>query len=353
MQTAKGERRYSNVLSRSRLNLKPGKMFPPSLSSSPYQSPVRMPQSYLVPCFSTYYRDYQPRPASRNTKSSLSQRALRGPLVQVGVSQKVGRTGKTHKTHSQDAYFDQSLGHCRIVGVCDGHGPQGHFVSAFLAEQFPKVLFRKVAHKDTESLKSTLITTYSECAALLKATNLDTTHSGSTCLAVLITDTELICANVGDCRAVVGRNIGGIWGLYQLSWDHKPDLPTEHRRIQSYGGEVTNPRIGPARIYHKNKPFPGLSVSRALGDDIAATAGVIAVPDVQAIRLAECDKFIVLASDGVWNVMNSMEAVTIVHTSLSTSVTQAAENLASQAERRWLHSARSVDDITALVVLLQ
>ena len=354
MHAGKMDRSSANLLSRSRLSLKPGKFLPYSLHSSPYQSPYRLAKPYSLPGLATYRRDSPARPPSRNIKSSTgSRKVLLEPQIRLGVGRKVGRIGKTQKEQSQDTYFDQCLGPCRLVGVCDGHGPLGHLVSAFLAEQLPKALFRKVVHKDVESLKAALVQAYSECAKMLKATTFDTTASGSTCVSVLITNTDLICANVGDCRAVVGRNIGGIWGLYQLSWDHKPDLPTEHRRIQSYGGEVSAPRLGPARVFHKNKPFPGLSVSRALGDDIAASAGVIAVPDVQAIRLADWDRFMIVASDGLWNVVNSMEAVSLVQPMLDQGVERAAEGLVDEAERRWQQRTRGVDDITALVVLLQ
>lgn len=353
MHGSKAEKSSSQLLSRSRLNLKPGKYLPLSLNSSPYQSPYRLSQPYYLPGLSTYRRDSCSRPPSRNIKSSIgSRKALLEPRVQVGIGQKIGRVGKTEKEQSQDTYFDQICGLCRLVGVCDGHGPQGHLVSAFLAEQLPKALFRKVAHKDIESLKAALVQAYSECVCMLKATSIDTTASGSTCVSVLITDTDLICANVGDCRAVVGRNIGGIWGVYQLSWDHKPDLPTEHRRIQSYGGEVSAPRLGPARVFHKNKPFPGLSVSRTMGDDRAASAGVISIPDVQAIHLADWDRFMIVASDGLWNVVNSMEAVSLIHPMLELGVERASKGLVEEAERRWLHRTRGVDDITALVVLL-
>ena len=90
-----------------------------------------------------------------------------------------------------------------------------------------------------------------------------------------------------------------------------------------------------------------------MGDDRAACAGVISVPDVQAIHLADWDRFMIVASDGLWNVVNSMEAVSLLQPMLELGVERAAKGLVEEAERRWVQRTRGVDDITALVVLLQ
>ena len=55
----------------------------------------------------------------------------------------------------------------------------------------------------------------------------------------------------------------------------------------------------PHRVFVKGKPFPGLSMSRALGDTLAGQVGVIAVPDVHVYQIRDEDKFVLLCSDGV------------------------------------------------------
>jgi serine/threonine protein phosphatase PrpC len=92
----------------------------------------------------------------------------------------------------------------------------------------------------------------------------------------------------------------------ELSFDHKPDLPTEFRRILQSGGRVQpysdedgNP-IGPARVWMREENIPGLAMSRSFGDYVASQVGVIAQPEVIKHILHPNDKFIVIASDGIW-----------------------------------------------------
>ena len=79
---------------------------------------------------------------------------------------------------------------------------------------------------------------------------------GSTCIAVVISDTDLVCANVGDSRALLCREGNAL----SLSDDHKPELPAERRRIEKAGGTVA--QIGPC---HRVDGW-GLNLSRAFGD---------------------------------------------------------------------------------------
>lgn len=117
--------------------------------------------------------------------------------------------------------------------------------------------------------------------------------------------------------------------------DHKPDLPDEADRILNhYDGQINNThaqtlviqsiqgqqavapprpnqRFGPLRVWVHNQTYPGLAMSRSLGDVLAKKAGVVAEPEVtQFIFDPEQAKhilprFLVLASDGVWDVMTN------------------------------------------------
>lgn len=63
--------------------------------------------------------------------------------------------------------------------------------------------------------------------------------------------------------------------------------------------------IGPARVWNLHEPIPGLAMSRSLGDFIASELGVTAEPEVTRLNLGREDKFIILASDGVWEFITS------------------------------------------------
>lgn len=104
----------------------------------------------------------------------------------------------------------------------------------------------------------------------------------------------------------------------QLTFDQKPELPEEKARIEALGGEVNqlknseNQPIGPFRVFNSGKRAPGISVSRALGDNELAKIGIIAEPIMSTHCVTQNDFFIVVASDGVWDVMDNEDVVNFV-----------------------------------------
>ena len=143
----------------------------------------------------------------------------------------------------------------------------------------------------------------------------DSTYSGTTCVSVILSVPRLLCANVGDSRAVLAsrdtRTEG--WSVRALSRDHKPNSEGEMERILGKGGRVfpyrgeNGEELGPHRVWHSTENIPGLAMSRSIGDRIAIDLGVIPDPEVEDIVLTPLDKFIVIASDGVWEFMSNEE----------------------------------------------
>lgn len=133
--------------------------------------------------------------------------------------------------------------------------------------------------------------------------------SGCTGNCVLIVQNHLFCANTGDSRAVLCRNGEAI----ALSEDHKPTNPSERERILTAGGFVQSGRVNGI-----------LSLSRAFGDfafkdmtlkpeDMAITA----LPDVLHTELTPQDEFVIIACDGVWDMMSNEKAVDFVRNEVS------------------------------------
>eukprot|EP00796_Vickermania_ingenoplastis_P001918 gene1918-1161_t len=129
-------------------------------------------------------------------------------------------------------------------------------------------------------------------------------NSGCTGNAILIVENKLYCANTGDTRAVLCRRGEAV----ALSEDHKPTNPAEERRINKAGMQVLGSRVGGI-----------LSLSRAFGDfpfkdsnlppeDRAITV----VPDIQEIELTAADEFVIVACDGVWDMLKNQEAVDFI-----------------------------------------
>jgi len=131
----------------------------------------------------------------------------------------------------------------------------------------------------------------------------------------------IISANVGDSRAILSRRRRAL----DLTSDHKPNCPDEKRRVEELGGSVVwhgytdkkgNPIEG-SGVYRING---NLAVARAVGDR-SERPFVCADVDIRETEiLPEEDEFIVLASDGVWDVMESQDVVDFIHRTLKASV---------------------------------
>lgn len=95
-----------------------------------------------------------------------------------------------------------------------------------------------------------------------------------------------------------------------LSRDHKPSEKDEYQRIISSNGivePIKNDKgqfVGPPRVWKKNEKFPGLGMSRSFGDKIGMEVGITANPEIIEWNLSKDDKFILIASDGIWEYLN-------------------------------------------------
>lgn len=183
---------------------------------------------------------------------------------------------------------------------------------------------------------------------LFQNSGINLRFSGSTCVSVLIVGNKVFCANVGDSRATLARrkeynsqSSVPLLGV-PLNRDHKANEPDEQARILKAGGRVApyrdmhgNP-LGPARVWHLHEDIPGLAMSRSFGDGAAAEVGVNSVPEITEMNLLESDKFLILASDGVWEFISNDQAVDIVMPHYrKNSAEKAAEALIREALRRW------------------
>lgn len=136
-------------------------------------------------------------------------------------------------------------------------------------------------------------------------------------MSTLIVGNKIFCANVGDSRAVLARKPQGgkKWIAEGLSNDHKPDLPKEKARIEKAGGRVEplldeyDNAFGPPRVWLKDEDIPGLAMSRSIGDQVAARVGVTAEPEIIETTFGPDDKYILLASDGIWEFISNEEVL--------------------------------------------
>lgn len=193
---------------------------------------------------------------------------------------------------------------------------------------------------------------------LINNENINSTFSGSTCVSMIYTPERLICMNIGDSRAVVGRCLNGKWKGINLSRDHKPTERDEAKRIIENNGRIQpfideGEFIGPPRVWIKEDDVPGLAMTRSFGDRVAATVGVISEPEITYYDFHNDDKFFIIASDGVWEFINSTHCINIIKDFyMKKDIKGCCEYLYVESKQQWLKEEEVVDDITMILVFL-
>ncbi|KAH8302201.1 hypothetical protein KR044_003946 [Drosophila immigrans] len=191
-----------------------------------------------------------------------------------------------------------------FFAVYDGHG--GATVAQYAGKHLHKFVIKRPEYNASDIAKA------------LKQAFLDIDYemqhneswgeqmAGSTAVVVLVKDNMLYCANAGDSRAIASIN----GQLETLSMDHKPNNEAESKRIIEGGGWVEFNRVN-----------GNLALSRALGDFVFKRANkkpedqiVTAYPDVETRQVLQDWEFIVLACDGIWDVMSNEEVLQFCRT---------------------------------------
>lgn len=241
---------------------------------------------------------------------------------------------------------------CALLGVYDGHGRQGEGVSQFVKDTLPGLIEQhdQVASKPAVALREM----YVACDEELAASSVEASVSGTTAVTVLIKDKTYWVANSGDSRAVIGRWNAGQKGMtaHDVSFDQKPDTPSEMKRLIAAGGHVTpaGANGSPARVWHN---FRGLAMARSIGDHNAATVGVIAEPEVNQYSFDDRDAVMVIASDGVWELLDSQQVIDIVAQCYDSAPNDIVDHIIEQAAYMWkVEEGDYRDDISCIVAKL-
>ncbi|KAK8801972.1 hypothetical protein WA158_006367 [Blastocystis sp. Blastoise] len=219
------------------------------------------------------------------------------------------------------------------AGVFDGHGGRG-------------VVDWVVSHLDNnlrEAIESNELTSIEQCLEYaFLYTDIQTKQKelcvdGSTAAIVFIQKQLdgkriLYCANVGDTRTLICNNGQAI----RLSYDHKAIDENEIRRINASGGFVSKGRVGGL-----------LAITRSFGDHSLKNY-VTAHPYITKYEITDQDQFLVIACDGIFDVMTDQEVIDFIQTHQGESGFDPANSLADEAIKRDTN-----DNITVLVIGLQ
>ncbi|KAM7498166.1 hypothetical protein LguiA_022580 [Lonicera macranthoides] len=247
-----------------------------------------------------------------------------------------------------------------FCGLYDGHGPDGHLVSSKVRDSLPLKLFSYLISsnsknngsaaaaaaattayfnwnlkskgqdsKEDHSIEDKVDSLWTE--AFLKSykamdkelrshRKLDSFYSGSSAVTLVKQGSNLFMGSIGDSRAILAtQDNSGSMVAVQLTVDLKPDLPT---------------------------------MARAFGDFCLKKYGVISTPEFSHRILMERDRFIVLASDGIWDMFSNDEVIKIVSSAPTRS--SAARVLVDSAGQKWKskYPTSKIDDCTVICLYL-
>ena len=255
---------------------------------------------------------------------------------------------------NQDDFCILVDGDTTILGVFDGHGLFGHFCSYTIQQLMPKLLYSHPAFKT--NLELALKQTFLKLDEALRGITqqdgkFSALLSGTTASVVVYRDKTLYISHVGDSRVVLGRKDKDKIKAVPLSRDHCPELDDEKERVEKSNGEVRRQDpSGPPRVFGLGANYPGLAMSRAIGDEIAKSYGVIADPEVKCLKIESDDLFVTLSSDGVWEFLSNEKVITDIYKQDRSKVHNAAALVAENAFNAWLaNEGHTTDDITCLI----
>ncbi|CAB9508983.1 2C and cyclic nucleotide-binding/kinase domain-containing protein [Seminavis robusta] len=328
-------------------------------------------------------------PKGCNTNSESSQEIVCGSLgpVRYACWSKRGKDPDDASKPNQDSFaVTEKFANDAtdfFWGVYDGHGKTGADCSAFVRDNLPPLLVSALGeHFDlmlsTEQIHASLQKAHVQCNQQLHDNpSIDDSYSGTTSISVFLQGSlqRITIANVGDSRAILGTTLpdGKLMAL-PLSKDQTPRRPEEAQRVKQHGarilsfGEINGDGDNncddededPPRVWAQNGKYPGTAFTRSLGDAIAERLGVDANPECMSLKLSDNEKFICLATDGIFDVMSNQEVVDYCMKH-RTDPLEACKAIVNKSHEEWLHNEEcehdedpraSYDDMTLICIFL-
>ncbi|GBG29479.1 Protein phosphatase, putative [Hondaea fermentalgiana] len=273
---------------------------------------------------------------------------------------------------------DDEDGEALVCAVLDGHGTSGRICALKTREWFAQELAQtksKVMGSclsgDKDALEVAASGLFNEAQAHIMDISEEQSKrvfgrfSGTTVTVVIVGKGKLCVLNAGDSEAVLGRTPSAVAHADSqkepetphiehvvLSVKHQLDIPAERERIVKMGGRVAPKRghdDGPLRVWLPDVETPGLMVSRSIGDGVCHDLGVSADPSIYLEPINPHDKFVIMASDGLWEFVDYEEAVNVVEDYVDPD--DASHALVSIALMR--QSKKNADNVSVIVILLE
>jgi len=276
-----------------------------------------------------------------------------------------------HDKPNQDAAFscviEYKNGNSYLFSVYDGHGPSGDQCAIYASRNIPKLFETELTNANiTTVLEEIHLMTHKQ---LMDDPGIDESLSGSTAVSLIIKGKQCYISNLGDSTCIIGScTTDGIMTSKTMCSAHTPLREDERDRILNAGGLLMTlsernekERQGGSvislnqecqkdlRVWSDDdKKYPGCALTRSLGDTIAHSLGVTALPEVYQYSLIPDDKVFIVASDGITEYMDEKTCVDIVCRYSDASV--AAKALVKEASKHWIDKSDYMDDITAIII---
>ena len=225
---------------------------------------------------------------------------------------------------------------CSYFGLFDGHS--GKEVGMYLMENLHKILHQKIKEENinNEILKQIVINSFEQIDKEINLKNFRN-ETGSTGTILLLykdptspSNKSFLCANVGDSKAYLITKKE----MILLTKDHKCCDANEVKRIRDKGGIVFRERV-----------FGTLMLTRSFGDKEMKKYGVLSTPDIYFKNVEKDDIFVVISSDGIWDVVEENEIFEMAQKGISSS--DLSKKIVNLAKERETH-----DNISCIVVKL-
>ena len=258
-----------------------------------------------------------------------------------------------------------------LLLVCDGHGHEGDDASQ---EVLNSLLYELEENSDDLMTQpgQTIADAFEAVNIHLRALGeadppeINTLQSGACAVLAYIKGSTIWVAGVGDCQAYLGAQHENKIISHPLSVQHSVDSPGEKARLESLGAYIRPAMVDPdgeiisAKVYRDPthpEYGPGLAISRSFGDLDASDLGIIATPEITCHRVSEEDKYLILATDGVWEFLGPNEVLGVVDNCFQKGMTaeDASKFVIALSANQWKkHDGDAYrDDITVVVVYLQ
>jgi len=246
-----------------------------------------------------------------------------------------------HRKEMEDFHYIKAVLNkklcCSYFGLFDGHS--GKEVGMYLMENLHKVISQEIKSnnvENSENMKIIIKNSFEKIDQEINSQNFKN-ETGSTGTVLLLykdidskTGKSLLCANVGDSKAyLIKKN-----EIKIITKDHKCSDAEEVKRIRDTGGIVFRERV-----------FGTLMLTRSFGDKEMKKYGVLSTPDIFCQNIEEDDLFVIIASDGVWDVVEEDEVFKFAQDKISSN--ELSKKIIDLAKERDTH-----DNISCIVVKL-